>query len=256
MRKSTDLILMLCVVTSFVLLNVGCSHLLLQGKDSEKAKLYLQMGADHFNNREYNKAIEATQEALKYDPSLAAAYNHLALIYMETKRYARSEESFLQALRIQPNYPEVHNNLGVLFNRQNKYQAAIQYFEKAIDSEAYRTPENAYTNMGYSYYRLGDLKKAKTNHQKALDIVPQFCLAHKNLGDVYAKEKSYRRAQEYYENAVTNCPLYQEGQYKLALVMMKQGQKKVAKNQLQDLVQKHKNGPYVDRSTEVLKYLK
>lgn len=224
--------------------------------DREKAKLHLQLAADRFNEREYNKAIEATQEALKYDPYMAAAYNHLALIYMETKRYDKSEESFRKALELQKDFPEVFNNLGVLYNREEKFAQAVPWFEKAITSDKYLTPENAYTNLGYTYYKLGNLTKAKAYHEKALDISPMFCLASKNMGDVYAKEKNYPKAADYFQKAVTNCPLYQESQYKLGLVLMRMGQRKVARTQLEKLVERHKNGPYVERSNEVLKYLK
>ena len=225
-------------------------------QDIEKAKLHLQIAADRFNAREYNKAIEETQEALKCDPYLAAAYNHLALIYMETKRYQKSEESFQKAFELQAEYPEAFNNIGVLYNRQEKYRQAIPFFEKAVASERYQTPENAYTNLGYAYYKMGNLAKAKAYHEKALDISPQFCLASKNMGDVYAKEKSYHKASDYFQKAVTNCPLYQESQYKLGLVMMKMGQRSVARAQLEKLIEKHKSGPYVERSNDVLKYLK
>lgn len=221
----------------------------------EKARVYLQRAVDQFNERQYNASVESTQEALKYDPSLAAGYNHLALIYMETKRYQKSEEAFKKALDLQAQFPEVFNNLGVLLNRLERYQEGIVYFEKALASETYTTPENPYTNMGYAFYKLGNLTRAKAYHQKALDVSPQFCLAAKNMGDVYAKEKNYPKSADYFDGAVTNCPLYQEAQYKLGLVMMKMGKKNVAKAQLEKLVERHKNGPYVERSNEVLKYL-
>lgn len=109
--------------------------------------------------------------------------------------------------------------------------------------------------MGYSYYRLGNLAKARSYHQKALDIMPQFCLASKNMGDVYAKDKNFKRAADYFEQAVTNCPFYEESQYKLGLALMRLGKRSNARAQLERLIQKHKTGPYVDRSNEVLKYL-
>jgi len=238
-----------------ILTFVSCSHWEQSLKDHEKAKFYLQIATDHLGEKEYGKALESTQEAIKIDPSYAAAHNHLALIYMETKRYDRSLEAFQKALELQPQYPEVFNNLGVLMNRQEKYQQAIAYFEKALADENYPTPENAYTNMGYSYYKIGDSVRAKVYHQKALDIVPQFCLASKNMGDVYAKEKNFDKAADYFQRALTNCPLYQESQYKLGLTLMKTGQKKVARNHFQTLVDKHKSGPYVDRSQSLLKLL-
>jgi type IV pilus biogenesis/stability protein PilW len=245
----------LCAVVVCVFL-AGCSHFSTRSRDQEKAKIHLQIAADHLSDREYAKAIEATQQALELDPSLTAAYNHLALIYMETKRYEKAENAFRKALDLQPDYPEVLNNLGVLFNRQEHFTQAIEFFEKALTFEKYATPENAMTNLGYAYYKTGNHQKAKFYHQKAMDLVPQFCLAAKNMGDVYAKEKNFGKASDYFNRALTNCPLYQESQYKLGLVLMKMGQKKIAKNHLENLIQKHKSGPYVERSSEVLKYLR
>ncbi len=225
-------------------------------KDKEAARIHLQKAADLLNQRDYNGAIESASTSLKLDPSLAAAHNLMALTFLETKRFAKAEESFRKALEVQPEYPEVWNNMGVLYNRQDRYKDALVYFEKALNDENYITPENAHTNMGYSLYRMGRYRDAIESHQKALDIAPLFCLASKNMADVHAKQKAYAKASRYYEKAITNCPLYQESHYKLGLVLMKMGQRKVAKAELEKLVRRHKSGPYVERSTEVLKWLK
>ena len=225
-------------------------------KDTQAAHIHLQRAADLLNQREYGQAIEACNTAIALEPRLAAAYNVLALTYLESRRYDKAEEAFNKALAIEPNYPEVQNNLGVLYNRQEQFAKAIPYFQKALNDENYITPENAYTNLGYAYYRLGKNREAIENHQKALDIAPMFCLASKNMADVFAKQKSFAKASRYYDKAVTNCPLYQESQYKLGLVLMKMGQRKVAKAELEKLVRRHKSGPYVERSSEVLKWLK
>lgn len=236
-------------------LSNACSHFVNRDKDREKSRIFLQRAIDQYTERNFNGAVESSLEAIKYDPKSASAYNQLALIYMETKRYQKADQAFQQALEIQPEYPEVMNNIGVLLNRQDKYKEAIPYFEKALTYDRYLTPENPFTNMGYSHYKLGNLTRAKAFHQKALDISPQFCLASKNMGDVYAKEKNYQKAADHFERAATNCPLFQESQYKLGVVLMKMGKKHVARNQLEKLVERHKSGPYVDRSNEVLKYL-
>lgn len=241
---------------SVVFLCSGCASLVdRSAKNQEKAKIYLQLAADNYSQKEFSKAIEATLEAIKYDPNYAAAYNHLGIIYMETKRYPKSEEAFRKALDIQPEYPEIYNNLGVLFNRQDKYNQAVAFFEKALAFDKYSTPENALTNLGYSHYKLGNNTRSKAFHQKALDASPEFCLANKNMGDVYAKEKNFKKASDYFQKAVTNCPLFEESHYKLGLALMKLGQKNVAKVQFEKLIERHKSGPYVERSQEVLKYL-
>jgi len=239
-----------------LLLNLtACAHLLDKSQDQEKARIYMQLAADQFSQKEYSKATESLQQAIRFTPEYPSAYNHLGVIYMETKRYAKSEEAFKKALQLQPNFPEVYNNIGVLLNRQERYKEAVVYFQKAIANENYSTPENALTNMGYAYFKIGDNAKAKLYHQKALDITPQFCLANKNMGDVYAREKSFEKAADFFKKASTTCPLYQESQYKLGLALMKAGQRGLAKNHLEKLVDRYKEGPYVERSQEVLKYL-
>lgn len=234
---------------------IGCAHFLDNSQDKEKAKIYMQLASDQFAQKDYSNAIDSLHQALRLSPDLAAAYNHLGIVYMETKRYSKSEESFKKAIQLKPDYPEVDNNIGVLLNRQDRYNDAIAYFEKALKNELYSTPENALTNLGYSYFKLGNNLKAKTYHQRALEITPQFCLANKNMGDVYAREKSFTKAAEYFKKAASTCPLYQESQYKLGLALMKSGEKSSAKAQLEKLVDRYKTGPYVERSQEVLKYL-
>ncbi|NBX69412.1 MAG: hypothetical protein EBR01_10675 [Proteobacteria bacterium] len=247
----------LTAITSLAMLLTlsGCAHLLDQSRDQEKARIYMQLAADQFAQKEYGKATEAIYQALRFQPDLPAAYNHLGIIFMETKRYTKSEEAFKKALQLQSAFPEVQNNLGVLLNRQERYKEAVPYFEKALQSENYSTPENALTNLGYAHFKLGNNSKAKIYHQKALDITPQFCLANKNLGDVYAREKSFDKAADFFKKAATTCPLYQESQYKLGLALMKAGQRGMAKNQLEKVIERYKDGPYVERSQEVLKYL-
>lgn len=243
----------LVILTSVTI--VSCAHLAGSEKDEQKARLYLSLAVDQLNNGDFSRAIDSTQKAIELDPGYAPAYNHLALVFMETKRYDKAEAAFRKAFELRPEYPEVFNNLGVLLNRRERYLDAVAQFEKALANDKYPTPENALTNMGFSYYKLGELSRAKVYHQKALDIVPNFCLAQKNLGDVYAKEKNFGKATDYYRGAVTHCPLFQEAHYKMGLALMKTGQRKVAKTELEKLVNRHKSGPYVQRSNEVLKFL-
>lgn len=232
----------------------GCMHMGLSKKE-QKAKLLLQLSLDEYNQHNYPKAIESARLSLQEEPNAPEAYNHLALIYLETKQYKQSEEYFGKALKLKPDYADVYNNLGVLYNREEKYDLAIPQFEKALSFDTYSTPENAYTNMGFSYYKLGKLSQAIEMHQKALNLSPLFCLAAKNLGDSYAKARKYLLASEYFKKALTHCSLYEEAQYKLGLVLMKLGQKPYAKIQLEKLIERHKTGPYVERAQVVLKYL-
>jgi len=234
----------------------GCAQFMVAEKDQNRSKIYLQKAADELGRKNYQAALKSTREAIKLKPDYAAAYNHLALIYMETKRYEKSEKAFKKALKIKPNYPEAFNNMGVLMNRTRKYKKAISLFKKALKDDDYTTPENAHTNMGFSYLKIGKISNAIRQHIKALDMAPYFCLAHKNLGDTYVKSKKYRKAASSYKRAMTHCPLYQEGHYKYGLALMKSGNSRLARVALEKLVIRHKEGTFVERSNKVLRYLK
>lgn len=234
----------------------GCASFVNRSQDRSKAEMHLTLAENYTQNRDFNNAAEQCFEALKYDPSLPQIHHQLAIIYMETKRFQKAEDAFKKTLSLDPNSPDVLNNYGVMLNRQERFQEAISFFERALKFEKYASPENALTNMGLAYFKLGHSKKAIELHHKAIDIVPQFCLANKNLGDVYVKEKNYKKAVDAFERAAVTCPLYQESQYKLGLARLKMGQKNLARNDLEKLVLRHKSGPFVQRSQEVLKYLK
>lgn len=237
------------------LLFFSCAHFVKSSKDDEKAKILLQAAVDLYNSQKYSESIETTLNALSLNPDFAQAYNHLGIVYMETKRYKKSMEAFNKALAVKPNYPEIYNNIGVLLNKQERYEEAIEFFKKALHDEKYPTPENAYTNIGYSYYKLNKLTSAKAYHQRALDVLPSFCLANKNMADVYVKEKKYKEAAKYYKKAVKNCPLYHESRYKLGLVLAKIGDIASATSELKTLLIQQKEGPYSEKTQEVLKYL-
>lgn len=235
---------------------ISCSHQTVQEKSAEKAQIYLQLATEHLSQRNYGEALKACQSAIQEQDNFPAAYNHLGLVFMETKRYSKAEEAFQKALELHPRYPEVHNNYGVLLGRMGKHETALSHFREALSDPNYSTPENAFTNMGHTYLMIGDTKSAKTFHHKALDVLPQFCLANKNMGDTYLKEKNYSKAVEYFNSSLVQCPLYQESRFKLGLALVKAGNRQQARAELEKLVNMHKEGPFVGRSRKVLNFIK
>ena len=138
----------------------SCAHLFDNSEKShEKAKIYIQLAADLYGQKDYNKSIESSLQAIKYDPHYAAAHNHLGIVYMETKRYMKGEEAFRKALEIQSDYPEVYNNMGVLFNRQEKFAEGVTYFEKALKAILCATTASIVGAFGYIIYLKQQLAK-------------------------------------------------------------------------------------------------
>src|SRR5579883_442932 len=80
--------------------------------------------------------------------------------------------------------PDIQASLesGIELLRDGKIFEARQEFEHTLelDSHCYQ----AYNNIGLTYYRSGDLKKAAENYMKALELEPVFVPSITNLGAV------------------------------------------------------------------------
>lgn len=64
-----------------------------------------------------------------------------------------------------------------------------------------QTPNSplAYHNLGYVYYRQGDLVKAETEYRKAIQLNPAFPDSRATLGDVLARTGRYEQAIHEYK---------------------------------------------------------
>ncbi len=79
---------------------------------------------------EYEKAIQAFNEALKTDDFNPKVYNNLGLALGRLGRYNEAFEAFKKG----GDLAQAYNNLGCLYLEEGRTDAAISAFEKAIAS--------------------------------------------------------------------------------------------------------------------------
>lgn len=75
-----------------------------------------------------------------------------------------------------------------------KYSQALEVLEGVLQ----RHPESAdaYTYRGYTYYQLGDKRKAKADYQRAIQINPGHLGANRYIADSYLDDGDLKRAYE------------------------------------------------------------
>jgi tetratricopeptide (TPR) repeat protein len=77
-------------------------------------------------------AVHHYQEALRFDPTYAAAHTNLGPILAQQGRAEDAIAHYAAALSLKPDVAEAHNNLGMLLGEQGRIAEAIPHFEEAV----------------------------------------------------------------------------------------------------------------------------
>lgn len=86
------------------------------------------------------------------------------------------------------------------------WQDNIRIWENVLDK--YPNSFKAYTSIGGTYLKRGNLTEAKENFIKALKINPNYSYTLNNLGSIYDLEGDYKKAFELYSRAQKANPKY------------------------------------------------
>jgi tetratricopeptide (TPR) repeat protein len=143
----------------------------------EKAKNYGEMG----------KAIDAADKlSTDKDDKESIAFMRGAM-YEKMKNFGAAEAEFRKVLDLNPKNPSALNYLGyMLADRNVRVPEALEMITQALELD----PDNgAYLDsLGWAYYRMGDLDKAESSLQRAIERFSKDPTVHDHLGDVYFKQ--------------------------------------------------------------------
>ena len=118
---------------------------------------------------------------LSTDQFLAQVHNNLGVIYSERREYARADDEYDAALRLDKRLPAAWYNRGKNRMEQGDLEGAIRSFTKAL--RLHPNDTWALNNRGLAYRQLGKAKKARADFEAALKIDPAFEQARTNLSE-------------------------------------------------------------------------
>lgn len=151
------------------------------------AGIYIQEAQRAFAAKDYAKAEERYQQVLKMDDKNVFTLGNLGLIQMEAGRMDDAEATLTKANGIDANDSFVLSQLGILRFRQNKIDEAIDLLSRAVDADAKNAEAQNY--LGIAFSEKGLRGPAETALRKALELNPNYGVAHHNLAVVYASQQ-------------------------------------------------------------------
>lgn len=136
-----------------------------------------------------DQAREIYLSLAKTNPSPDMKFN-AGILSLKLNQTDQALQIFLENNQAYPDHIPTLYQLGAIFARKGKCDSAIIYFEKIIELNP-NEPE-AYNNLGYCYYTLDQLQKAKQMFEKALELKPDLTSAQKSLETVEQDLKSQK----------------------------------------------------------------
>ena len=160
---------------------------------------YLRLGRAYLNMGQKPEALSAYQHAVDANPYYWSNYNMLGIAYSQFGDNAKASQAFQRVTELDPSNPNGWINLGVLALHDGNWNLAIPAFRKALDL---RPSLEGYSNLGTSYFFLGQYEQARANFAKALELSPKEGELVGFLADSYRRLGQAAKARETYEQAI------------------------------------------------------
>jgi Flp pilus assembly protein TadD len=155
---------------------------------------HLGKGYDALKQEHYDVAAEEFRAALRLDPKLVMrARFPLAVALFEQNKSDESRREFEVVRKEVGDHPSVMYYLGRLDLANRNFESAARNLNLAIAKPPF--PDTAY-QLGFAFFKLGDLKSAEKWLQEAVRTTPEDAGAQYQLGLVYRQEKQEENAKK------------------------------------------------------------
>lgn len=206
------------------------------------------LGLIAYNLHQWHKAQQWFIEAVRARPDYVGAMYNLALSYKQQGELEQAVACLLAILDAQPDHLQSYLTLGRIALQNDSPQRAEWAFHKAaqlfpddtviletitqilLDHQQFRLakpfcqtltelgPSNpaAWYNLAVIYEKDGELSKALTQYQNALDVDPDYFPALNNAGVVCLAMEQRQAAKFYFDEALRRCPNDESVRYTLS----------------------------------------
>jgi len=169
----------------------------------DAAEAYYEIGRIRAANGDLIAAVESYRKSCELFPAYGAAHYALALAYRKLGDNRKSEEHLKLHAENKTLVPPV--------------QDPLRDEMRALDRGA-----ASHVQRGIGFEEAGRIEDAIVEHEKALELDPEFAQAHANLIILYGKTKQPQKAEEHFRAAVRLNPNHADSYYNYGVLLVEQ----------------------------------
>ena len=152
---------------------------------SGQAFEFNESGMAHFDNGEYQRAIEDFNSAIAQDPDYSSAYNNRGNAYYKLTNYQRAIEDYDRAIAIDPGKAKAYLGRANSYHDLTEFHKAIEDYSRAIRYAPDSTVSAAsYNDRGVAYYALRQYENALADFEQVIALDPTHDSAHANRAGI------------------------------------------------------------------------
>ena len=136
--------------------------------DSDAAESNYHLGSQYFLRGNYERARDALNRAIEFDPRMAKAHMMLGLTYENLEVPRLAAEHHRLAVRYEPDNIDVRNSYAVYLCRQRDFAAAREQFDRVARLPENDNPAIVLTNAGVCMSQKPDAEAAEEYFREAL----------------------------------------------------------------------------------------
>jgi tetratricopeptide (TPR) repeat protein len=115
-------------------------------------------------------ALDYYRAAMTKQPNSPRLLNKIGITELMMERYREARKSFEQSVKFDRTMADAYNNLGVVMYEERKYGAAVKQYHKAISID--NNSASFYSNLGAALFSKKDYEAAATAYQRAMQLDP------------------------------------------------------------------------------------
>jgi len=172
----------------------------LENVAADKGRAYQLKGFLYQEQRQWEKALENYQQALKANTDsgqlheIGGTYHQIGRVYEEQRQWEQALENYQQALKAFADSDQLHeiggtyHQIGVVYQMQRQWEQALENYQQALKA---KTDSGQLHQLGSTYHQIGMVYGEQRQWEKALENYQQALKAKTDSGQLHQLGSTY-----------------------------------------------------------------